>query len=336
MSARRIGGLVGQIDNRWRHSPTRREALLSLAGILAGSPLLRAQLDPRPLRDHRRVPSMDEMMTAFDFEPICFANMQLANYDYMAHGSDSEFTLRRNREAFQWVDLIERPGTSASSVNTATELLGIKMDYPIFVAPSTPQRDLHPDGDAGMYQGASATGTPLTLASGSSVPIQKVATSADGPRWSQFYPIQNLTAARDQIELFQANGAAAIVVTADQQTSRYERDLHDRYLGGSPRARRRGLCGRPGRRGARRLEVPRRSAADVVQLEVPRRHPALHQGSNAPQRYHHSRRRKGLRRARVRRHHRLESWWTREWTMCRQPSKCCRKSSTPSAARSPC
>ena len=89
-----------------------------------------------------------------------------------------------------------------------------------------------------MYQGATATGTPLILASGSSIPIQKVATSATGPRWSQFYPIQNLSAARDQIELFQANGARAIVVTVDQQTSRYERDLHDRYLGGSTTARR--------------------------------------------------------------------------------------------------
>ena len=228
---------MGKIDDRWRHSLTRREALLSLAGVLAGSRLAGAQLDPRSLKDHRRVPGLDEMMTAFDFEPICFANMPSASYDYMAHGSDSEFTLRRNREAFQWVELVERPGTSPDAVNTATEVLGIKMDYPIFIAPSTRQRDLHPEGDSGMYQGASATGTPMIVASGSSIPIQKVATSANGPRWSQFYPIQNLTAARDQIELFQANGARAIVVTVDQQTSRYERDLHDRYLGGSPRAR---------------------------------------------------------------------------------------------------
>ena len=229
---------MSRSDDRWRHSLTRREALLSLAGMLAGSPLLRAQLDPRPLNAHRRVPGIDEMMTAFDFEPICFANMPLANYDYMAHGSDSEFTLRRNREAFDWVELVERPGTSPDAVNPATEILGIRMEYPIFVAPSTRQRDLHPDGDAGMYQGATATGTPMILASGSSIPIQKVATSATGPRWSQFYPIQNLTAARDQIELFQANGARAIVVTVDQQTSRYERDLHDRYLGGSTTPRR--------------------------------------------------------------------------------------------------
>jgi isopentenyl diphosphate isomerase/L-lactate dehydrogenase-like FMN-dependent dehydrogenase len=239
MAARECrGGFLSRSDDRWRHSLTRREALLSLAGMLAGSPLLRAQLDPRPLNAHRRVPGIDEMMTAFDFEPICFANMPLANYDYMAHGSDSEFTLRRNREAFDWVELVERPGTSPDAVNPATEILGIRMEYPIFVAPSTRQRDLHPDGDAGMYQGATATGTPMILASGSSIPIQKVATSATGPRWSQFYPIQNLTAARDQIELFQANGARAIVVTVDQQTSRYERDLHDRYLGGSTTPRR--------------------------------------------------------------------------------------------------
>jgi len=111
--------------------------LLSLAGMLAGSPLLRAQLDPRPLKDHRRVPGLDEMLSAFDFEPICFANMTLRNYDYMAHGGDSEFTLRRNREAFEWVQLVTRPGVSADAVDASTEVLGVKMKYPIFIAPST-------------------------------------------------------------------------------------------------------------------------------------------------------------------------------------------------------
>ena len=82
------------------------------------------------------------MLTAFDFEPICFANMPLAQYDYMAHGSDSEFTLRRNRQAFDWVDLVERPGTRPDDVNTSTELLGIKLPCPILIAPSTRQRDL--------------------------------------------------------------------------------------------------------------------------------------------------------------------------------------------------
>ena len=226
---------MGTIDDRWRHSLTRRQALLSLAGVIAGSPLLNAQHDPRPLTDHKRVPGLDEMLTAFDFEPVCFANMTLINYDYMAHGEGSEFTLRRNREAFSWVELVERPGVSPASVDTSRELLGIKMALPILIAPSTRQRDLHPEGDAGMYQGAAANRVPMIVASGSSVPIEKVAAAATGPRWSQFYPIQDLALSREQIERFQANGARAIVVTVDQQTSVYERDLHDRNLGGNPR-----------------------------------------------------------------------------------------------------
>jgi (S)-2-hydroxy-acid oxidase len=257
MSARTPGGLLGRIDRRWQHSVTRRQALLSLAGILAGSPLARAQLDPRPLKDHHRVPGLDEMMNAFDFEPICFANMTLRNYDYMAHGSDSEFTLRRNREAFQWVDLVERPGVSADAVDASTDVLGLKLKYPIFIAPSTRQRDLHPDGDSGMYQGATATGTPMIVASGSSVPIQRVAEAANGPRWSQFYPIENLDAARAQLELFQTHGARAIVVTVDQQASNYERDLHDRNLGGNPGPG----SGRGGGRGAAANPAPVSRAA---------------------------------------------------------------------------
>jgi 4-hydroxymandelate oxidase len=250
---------VGTIEHRWRQGVTRREALLSLASILAATPRLGAQSDPRQLSDHRRTPGLDELVTAFDFEPICFANMPLARYDYMAHGSDSEFTLRRNREAFQWVELVERTGVSPASVNTATEVLGIKMDVPIMIAPSTNQRDLHPEGDAAMYQGATAAKTPMIVASGSSIPIQKVATSANGPRWSQFYPIQNLGAARAQLELFQAHGAAAIVVSVDQQTSRYERDLHNRNLGGSPRVLRGEVAAAPpGTRGPARYRVETR------------------------------------------------------------------------------
>lgn len=227
---------MGKIDERWRHSVTRRQALLGLAGMLAGSPLLRAQQDPHPLRGHKRVLGLDEMMTAFDFEAICFANMALARYDYMARGSESEFTLRRNREAFEWVDLIERPGGSTAALKTSTDVLGITMDFPILIAPTAAQRDLHPDAESAMYQGATAGKTPMIVVGRSTIPIEKIAKAATGPRWSQFYPIQDLALSRETIETFQAAGARALVVTVDQQTDvAYERDLHNRNLGGTAR-----------------------------------------------------------------------------------------------------
>lgn len=228
---------MGTIEDRWRLGLTRREALLSLAGMLAGSPLLRAQLDPRPLSEHKRVPGLDEMLDVFDFEPVCFANLPRFAYDYMAHGCDGEFTLRRNRQAFEWVDLVERPGVSPASVNASTEVLGLEMEYPILIAPSTRQRDLHPEADAGMYKGATAAKTPMIVIGTPGVPLEKLAAAADGPRWSQFYPNQDLNASREQIERVQGFGARAIVVTVDQPTSLYERDLHNRNLGGTPRRR---------------------------------------------------------------------------------------------------
>src|SRR6186713_47026 len=89
------GGMVSKHNGIWANSLNRRHALQAMAGFLAGSPLLRAQQDP--FRDHSRVPGLNELVTAFDFEPVAYAKVQRFNYDYTAYGTDSEFTLRRNR-----------------------------------------------------------------------------------------------------------------------------------------------------------------------------------------------------------------------------------------------
>jgi isopentenyl diphosphate isomerase/L-lactate dehydrogenase-like FMN-dependent dehydrogenase len=204
--------------------------------VLAGAPRLRAQIDPHPLGLHKRVLGINEMMTAFDFEPVCFANIPMVFYDYMAHGSGAEFTLRRNREAYDWVELIESPGATPEMVDTTSELLGFKLEYPILIAPTHRHRDLHPEGEAGMYKGATAAKVPMMVGHTPSIPLEKVAASADGLRWSQMYPAQNLTVSRQRIGRYQGTGAQAIVVTVDQQVQFYERDLHNRNLGGYPRA----------------------------------------------------------------------------------------------------
>src|SRR6185436_11357216 len=137
---------MGTIEKRWRNSMSRRSALRGLAGFLAASPLALSQQDP--FRDHSRVPAMNELLTAFDFEPVAYAKVPRDAYDYMAHGVESEFTLRRNREAFDWVSLVPRGVVNVSSVQTATEILGTKMAFPIMLSPSATHQQLHPQGEA--------------------------------------------------------------------------------------------------------------------------------------------------------------------------------------------
>jgi 4-hydroxymandelate oxidase len=220
---------VIRLTSRWRSRPDRRQALRSLAGFLAASPCISSQLDP--LRDHRRVPSIDELVTAFDFEPIAFAKLPRDAYDYTAMGVESEFTLRRNREAFDWVGIVPRAVADVSSIQTETEVLGTKMAFPIMLAPTAGHSQLHPQGELATHQGSTAaSGTPMIVSNNASFPIDKIAAAAKGPLWFQLYPRQELEASRTIVDRAQEAGAQAIVMTVDQQSSFYERQAHNRHL----------------------------------------------------------------------------------------------------------
>jgi isopentenyl diphosphate isomerase/L-lactate dehydrogenase-like FMN-dependent dehydrogenase len=203
-----------------------------MAGLIAGSPLLHAQLDPRPFSTHRRTPGLNEMLNAFDFEPVMFANVPQSVYDYTAHGDGGEWNLRRNRQAFDWVDLIPGKAVDPLTVDLSSELLGLKLKYPILIAPTATQVALHPDGEAGMYRAAAlSSNTPVCLSNNSSQSVEQVAKGAKGQLWWQFYPRQDLGASQEVLERAQGAGYTAMVITVDQQASYYERSQHDRNLG---------------------------------------------------------------------------------------------------------
>jgi isopentenyl diphosphate isomerase/L-lactate dehydrogenase-like FMN-dependent dehydrogenase len=224
---------VGKIERQWEQSVSRRKALAGFAGLIAGSPLLHAQLDPRPFSTHRRTPGLAEMLSAFDFEPVMYANVPQSVYDYTAHGDGGEWNLRRNRQAFDWVDLIPGKAVDPSTVDLSSQLLDLKLKYPIVIAPTATQVALHPDGEAGMYRAATqSANTPMCLSNNSSQSIEQVAKGAQGQLWWQFYPRQDLGASQELLERAQGAGYTAMVITVDQQASFYERSQHDRNLGG--------------------------------------------------------------------------------------------------------
>ncbi len=225
------------IERSWLINPARRAAIARMAGLLAASPVAAAmaEIDPRPLSEHRRVMTLGEVQTAFDFEPIFHGNVLLPIYDYTAHGEGSEFTLRRNRQAFDWVDILPgRAPVPAEQVDLSGELLGVKMKFPIIVAPTAAMVPLHPDGEAGMFKAATAASNTLMILSvNTSTPHAKVIPAAPGGTlWAQFYPVESRETTQRALGGFQDAGCSGIVVTIDQQASFYERTQQDRNLGG--------------------------------------------------------------------------------------------------------
>ncbi len=231
---------MSDIEKTWLASPTRRKALARMAGMMAASPVAAAmaQIDPRPLSEHRRLLTLPEMRTTFDFEPVFFGNVPQAIYDYTAHGDASEFTLRRNRQAFDWVDILApRAPVPVSQVDLSTELFGRQMKYPIIVGPSAAQVPLHPEGEKGMFQGATKAGAAMILSVNTSTPVEQVAPAAPGGKlWAQLYPIESRPNTQKLMDTYQGAGCDMIVITVDQQSSFYERTQQDRNLGGRVRA----------------------------------------------------------------------------------------------------
>jgi isopentenyl diphosphate isomerase/L-lactate dehydrogenase-like FMN-dependent dehydrogenase len=214
---------------------TRRRALAGLAGFLAGAPLLRAQQDARRFSEHRRALGIDEMKNVWDFEAVFGANVSQAIRDSTAHGDGTEWTLRRNREAFEWVDLVPGKAVDPESVNLSTTIYQTAMNSPIMIAPTSGHGRLHPEGEAASQRGATAAGTPYIVANGPTVPLAKIAAADKGPLWYQLYARQDVEANRAVLEEAQALGCQAIVITVDQQASYYPRTQHDRNLGGAVR-----------------------------------------------------------------------------------------------------
>lgn len=228
------------------YAVSRRQAFSALAAFVANSPLLYPQQDP--FRDHSRVPGLKEMQTPFDFEGVAYAKLPRLAYDYPAYGEGSEFTLRRNREAFEWVELLPRRLGVFEKPDTSVEIFGQKLAFPMIVSPTAGHQQLFSEGEMATHVGAAAANTTMIVSNNSSFPFDKIAAAAQTPLWAQLYPKNTLDANRSYLDAVQAAGSKAIVVTIDQQASTYERAQHDRNLGNvnAANAARRGAAGRGG------------------------------------------------------------------------------------------
>jgi 4-hydroxymandelate oxidase len=187
------------------------------------------QLDP--FRDHSRIPTLAEMKTIFDFEPVCWAKIARAAYIYLAYGSDGEFTLRRNREAFGWAETVPRRFTTVTKPQTAVELFGMKMDYPMMIAPHARHIMFDPDAEASTHKAATAAAnTPMIVSNVATFPLEKIAPAADGPWIFQLYPQPGPTYNAEWLANAQKLGCKAVVLTMDQTAAEYDRAQHSRNL----------------------------------------------------------------------------------------------------------
>ncbi|WP_371405093.1 alpha-hydroxy-acid oxidizing protein [Kribbella sp. NBC_00662] len=148
-----------------------------------------------------------------DYEPLARDVLPTAVYDFVAGGSGSEQTLRRNRAAFDALTVTPRVLTGTAKPNSSWTVLGTRWELPFAVAPMAYQKLLHPEGELLVAAAAASVGIPYTISTLSSVPLEKIAGVA--PSWFQLYWLRDRRMVASLVERAVNAGCSALMVTVD-------------------------------------------------------------------------------------------------------------------------
>ncbi|NOR67898.1 MAG: alpha-hydroxy-acid oxidizing protein [Woeseiaceae bacterium] len=98
-----------------------------------------------------------------DFRQLAKRRLPSPIFDYIDGGADDEVTLRRNSESFDTCDLVPNVLAGVDSVDLSTEVLGQRLDFPVFMSPTAMQRLFHHDGERALAKAAENLGTMFSV-----------------------------------------------------------------------------------------------------------------------------------------------------------------------------
>ena len=203
---------------------------LFASGALAGEvPMVPVKpTDPiiwAPLQTDKLIKSPKEAINVFDFEAPCRVNVPPAHFGYMASGIDDEVTLRANREGFLKFQLRPRRLVDVSKVDMSTDILGVKYDTPIVVAPVGGHKMFHPEGEIATAKGAKAGNHLQILSTSTTTGVEDVTAARGAPIWYQLYASNSWDVAKALVTRAEKAGCPVVAVTVDRSGGRNQETL---------------------------------------------------------------------------------------------------------------
>lgn len=166
-----------------------------------------------------------------DLRRMARRRLPRAIFDFFDGGAEDESTLRENRAAFERVRLVPRVLLDVSRVDTAIELFGAPAKLPMAIAPTGGIGAGRAGAELMLARAAKAYGIPFTLATPSTVSLERVAKEAGGRLWFQLYVVRDREFREKLVERAKNNGYEALLVTVDLPVSgKRERDPRNGFV----------------------------------------------------------------------------------------------------------
>jgi L-lactate dehydrogenase (cytochrome) len=161
-----------------------------------------------------------------DLGRLARRRLPLGAWAYLEGGGEDEYTLRRNRAAFDELELIPRILNDVSRIDTTTSVLGGPAPLPIVLSPVGAPRMVHHEGELAVARAAHHAGLPYAISTLGTVAIEDVAAATDSPLWFQLYVWGDRGEAKEALARARAAGFRALLLSVDTTVrSKREREL---------------------------------------------------------------------------------------------------------------
>lgn len=147
-------------------------------------------------------------------------------FNYIDGGADDEVTMRRNSAAFQSCDLIPRVLTGVKDIDLSVEVMGQKLDLPVYLSPTALQRLFHHQGERATAAVAEKYGTMFGVSSLGTVSMEEIAKEFNTPQVYQFYFHKDRGLNNAMMQKAKESNINVMMLTVDSITGgNRERDL---------------------------------------------------------------------------------------------------------------
>ena len=150
-----------------------------------------------------------------DFRQLAKQRLPAPLFHYIDGGSDDEVTLERNTSSFDSCDLVPNVLAGVDAIDLSTEVLGQKLDMPLFFSPTAMQRLFHHDGERALADVATELGTMWGLSTIGTRSIEEMGAMSRSPKLFQIYIHNDTAITTDLVQRCKAAGFGAMALTVD-------------------------------------------------------------------------------------------------------------------------
>ncbi len=161
-----------------------------------------------------------------DFRLLAKSRLPAPIYHYIDGAADDEVTIKQNTRSYENCDLVPNVLAGVQDVDISVELMGKKIDMPIFCSPTALQRLFHHDGELAVGKAAQKFNTFFGVSSLGTYSLKKIAEHVSTPKIFQFYFHKDRGLNNSMVEQCKEAKFDAIALTVDTITGgNRERDL---------------------------------------------------------------------------------------------------------------